>query len=89
MLGEHCHLLLGNDSSVQLRCLIEGEAAAFLVTVEGNAEISHLKEIVYTIGIHDAKHSMVANELVLLKVGNILESNVNVLAHFLSFVRSI
>lgn len=87
MLGEHS--LPNDNTSHRLRCLIEGAAAVFTVTVAANEDISDLKEHVHEKGINTAKHAIFASELVLLKVSDVLESRIDVVTHFLCFVRSI
>ena len=87
MLGKHS--LPSDNTSRRLRCLIEGAAAVFTVTIAANEDISDLKEHIHEKGINTAKHPILASELVLLKVSDTLESSINAVTHFLCFVRSI
>jgi hypothetical protein len=73
--------LLDDDASLRLRCLIEGEAAIFPVTVAENKDISDLKILVHEKIKNGTLRTILAKDLVFLKVSNILESSVNIVAH--------
>jgi len=62
------HPPASDDSSFRLRCLVEGEATVFTVTVSVNDEIGDLKELVLEKRKHGALHSVDAADLVLWKV---------------------
>ena len=50
----------------QLRCLVEGKTASFVVITSGETDVGKLKELVH------AKSIIKAKDLVLLKVKNVL-----------------
>lgn len=59
-----------SDASRRLRCLIEGEPPIFQVALPKDKDIGDLKELVYEKGINTAKRSILAKDLVLLKVSS-------------------
>jgi hypothetical protein len=71
LLGEH-------SDSRRLFCLVEGEAPPFIVAAPTNGNIDDLNQFVYKRGISGAEHSILAKDLVLLKVSPILHSGVDV-----------
>lgn len=70
ILGEHD---LSSDTSRELICLFEGEPSAFYVTALGNMEIGYLKTLIHEDVYREPKRTILAMDLVLLKVSYILE----------------
>ena len=66
MLGKH--RLSSDNVSLELCCLIEGEAIPFIVTVPGNKIIAYFKELVHEEGIGVTDPPILAKALVLQKV---------------------
>ena len=57
----------------QLRCLVEGKTASFVVITSGETDVGKLKELVHAKGINSASSSIIkAKDLVLFKVKNVL-----------------
>jgi len=71
-------------SHIELNCLLEGDYSTFPVKVAINESIGVVKEQVYAKSIDTTEHRILAKNLQLLKVGDVLEFS----SHLLYFFRS-